>query len=47
MFNRKGYVGRQMSINAQKDRDNGMLPMSYFTSNLLKENGFEYSVDFF
>lgn len=47
MFNRKGYIGRRMSINAQKARDNGMLPMSYFTSNLLKENGFEYSVDFF
>lgn len=47
MINRKVYIGRRMSVNAQKARDNGMLPMSYFNSNILKENGFQYPVDFF
>lgn len=45
--NRKGYIGRQMSINAKKARDKGMIVKSEINSTLLKELGFNYSVNFF
>ncbi len=42
-----GYIGRKMSKNAAEAHKNGQFPISSISSKLLKENGFEYSVDFF
>lgn len=47
MKQRKGYIGRSMSINAKKAREKGLLPASYWTSDVLKQHGFNYPVSFF
>lgn len=42
-----GYIGRRMSVNAEKAYKKGLLPRSKFTKQLLRENGWTYSVSFF
>lgn len=42
-----GYIGRRMSVNADAAYKKGLLPRSKFTKELLKENGWPYSVSFF
>ena len=42
-----GYIGRRMSVNADKAYKKGLLPRSRFTKQLLRENGWTYSVSFF
>lgn len=46
MNQRKGYIGKSMSINAKKARDKVLLPVSYWTSDMLQANGFKYPVSF-
>lgn len=42
-----GYIGRSMSINAQRAYQRGLKPVSKITSSDLKQNGFSYPVKFF
>lgn len=46
-FYQSGYVGKSMSVRAQKAYEEGMLSLSQITSSVLKEAGIPYSVDFF